>query len=283
MNSKLKPAYIACCLLVLLLLVLLWIYLQEAKSTGSEVLCGQQLELTQFENYTREQEDTLYAYWLNGNLHEHVERIAVSPKLDCAQHKHLTSQGYFLRKAEAQNYLLQAVHAHDDLYTGAIVLQMMQQSDSAKYAALSSSRRRLLDSSVQNTLSNRLALRLTEENEVKAVIQLHGFAQEKRKTRAAQAANIIISSGHTESNFLTNSIYHCLQENFDKVMLFGKNVYELGGTENFLNLALQDAAYSENFVHIELSLQQRKALFDSLELEKFSACLSFGISNAIIN
>jgi len=156
----------------------------------------------------------------------------------------------------------------------------MQEDNTARYASISSVRRKLLDSSNEATLSNYLALEMIKDAEIEAVIQLHGFSNVRRKTRKAQDADFIISSGDKGSHLLASSIYQCLQENFDNAYLFGKNIYELGATENFLNLALQDLGYAENFVHIEISLPQRKKLLQPSALKQFAQCLFIGKLNA---
>jgi len=238
--------------------------------------CGKNLKLDAYELINSMHiNDTLSAL-LTEEKTDKFEYQRLSDSVNCFIHNELNSQGYFLLKPKGLNYILQAVHAHDDLLTGDIVTLLMQNSNSAKYATISSSSRNLLDASAQQTLSNAVAEKLIVSDEIATVVQIHGFSQERRKTRKAKNADIIVSAGDKESSYLANSIYQCLTESFDNTYLFGKNIYELGATENFLNLKLQDQGYDKNFIHIELSLPLRKTLIEQSQLQILNECFAQG-------
>ncbi len=284
MNYKTKLRLgISLIFLILIMFVWWWISLQSKDSFLHSMDCGKSLKLKSYELYNETQVTETIAELQDNTGSSNYHHQSLSNEIDCFIPRNLPSQGYFLTKSNAHNYLVQATHAHDDLYTGEIVKLLMQNPSAAKYASISSVQRHVLDSSVQESLSNSVAANLISQGELAAVIQIHGFSQEKRKSRAAKAANIIISSGDKDSNLLANSIYQCLDNNFEQVYLFGKNIYELGATENRLVLRLQEKGFDQHFIHIELSLTQRKSLLNNTELLKFGRCFLQGDLNALLS
>ena len=271
-------------LAVLLCLLLLLRYLSLIDEYEIEsMVCGQEILLENYQVFSKLQLDETTQQILGNVGNKKFKLNELSNQVKCYMHSELYSQGYFMSKPKGKSYFLQAVHAHDDLYTGEIVGLMMQEENSAKYASLSSLKRQVLDSSSQESLINSVSEELITSDAISAVIQLHGFSQKKRKSRKAKEANIIVSSGDKDSTFLANTIYHCLNQHFTNVHLFGKNIYELGATENYLHLALQEKAYMNNFIHIELSLNQRKNLLDNREIKKLNLCLAQGELNETLS
>ncbi len=65
------------------------------------------------------------------------------------------------------------------------------------------------------------------------IIQIHGYAAEKRETTAAKQADIIMSNGTAYPNPTMHKIQICLRDN-GKILarLYGRDVFELGATGN---------------------------------------------------
>ena len=266
--------------LILLLVLLLWKFFQREQQVLLTLECGKKLSLDSSQLFTPKQLTETSAEFIKRSNSKLFSYQNLSKHIECFRHAELYSQGYFIRNEQGKNILIQAVHAHDDLYTGELVKLMSQLKESARFSTISSVSRSLLDPSTQASLSNSIALSLLKSDTIDTIVQIHGFSQEKRKSRKAKSANIIISSGSKDSHRKVSAIYKCLDNQFDKVFLFGKNIYELGATENYLNKSLQNSGFDENFVHIELSLEQRKKLLNPTTLEQFNQCLSHGVNYA---
>ncbi|MBS3733085.1 MAG: hypothetical protein KGY42_09275 [Desulfobacterales bacterium] len=108
------------------------------------------------------------------------------------------------------------------------------------------------------------------------LVQLHGFAKEKRETKAGRKADVIVSSG---SAILPPDIYEltdCLRQTQFHVALYPLEVGELGGTTNISGNVLQIFGHS-GFVHFEMSYPLRKKMIGSPQLlETFENCLELG-------
>jgi len=95
------------------------------------------------------------------------------------------------------------------------------------------------------------------------IYQLHGFSPQKRRGQKAKNAHAIISSQNP-------ALSTCMQGFEAKSLLYGKDVFELGGTKNAQNALLSQEGYV-HFSHIELSkifrqkLQKQKSLRAKLE------------------
>ncbi|MEF8942040.1 MAG: hypothetical protein V5B78_04525 [Desulfohalobiaceae bacterium] len=105
------------------------------------------------------------------------------------------------------------------------------------------------------------------------LLQLHGFATEKRETQAGRAADVIVSPG---SAILPPDMYEltqCLRRTPFHIALYPVEVEELGGTTNISGNVLQSMGHS-GFVHFEMSYLLRKRMADSPQLlETFANCL----------
>ena len=99
------------------------------------------------------------------------------------------------------------------------------------------------------------------------LVQLHGFGKDVD-------TDIIISSGAKKISKKASIIAQCLKKSGFKTKLYGKEIYTLGGTTNSSNRVLKSLDH-DGFIHIELSLQQRKSLLKSKKRRgEFSKCIN---------
>lgn len=100
--------------------------------------------------------------------------------------------------------------------------------------------------------------------------QLHGFSNTKRKSKIAQQADIIISQGK-QFNEDGKRLTQCLNKAGFKTYLYGKSIYELGGTTNIIH-KLGITPFS--FFHLEMNRTTRKQLVQKpILLRKITLCL----------
>jgi hypothetical protein len=91
-------------------------------------------------------------------------------------------------------------------------------------------------------------------------VQIHGFAQDKRRTAAGRAADIIVSSGDGSPGPALHMLTQCLQRTtLGAVLLYPFGIDELGATTNSAGQIIRRLG-AGNFVHIELSRGTRKTL-----------------------
>ncbi len=111
------------------------------------------------------------------------------------------------------------------------------------------------------------------------IVQLHGFAAEKRKSAAARAAQVIVSNGTRRPDPGTRAIASCLAGAGIKTAIYPDEVSELGGTTNITLAELTKAgAPIGTFVHVETSRDLRDRLSDDAALRfVFGSCLSAGL------
>jgi len=125
----------------------------------------------------------------------------------------------------------------------------------------------------KESAANAFILAYADTVESFTIFQLHGFAKEKRKTNQGRKADIIVSQGRENASLFTRNITDCLNEKLNvAVMLYGRDIYELGGTKNILTTL---APSNSQFIHIELSREIREKLItDNHLLKLFKQCLT---------
>lgn len=105
------------------------------------------------------------------------------------------------------------------------------------------------------------------------VLQLHGYSKDKRRTKAAQNADVILSHGaNLPTAYLSKLIKAgaCIDEQTKmKTLVFPHDVTELGATKNIIGKELRFLGYYQHFVHIELSktLRQQMQADSALSLQ----------------
>ncbi|MCA9148834.1 MAG: hypothetical protein KDA92_06030 [Planctomycetales bacterium] len=93
------------------------------------------------------------------------------------------------------------------------------------------------------------------------VIQLHGFAQEKRKTPQGTVSDLIISNGDRFPAPAVRKAAVLMQTNFPygRVRLYPQEINELGATTNVQGELLRQHS-SDRFIHFEMSRPLRNKL-----------------------
>jgi len=207
---------------------------------------------------------------------------------------------------------LQAPHRYHDRYTGEIALQLFINTPEIVAAAWNTTSRKTTDKNFNNadlahlsqsyftafalafsgentntitrTITRTITSTTTQTDSVSAMnmgnlIQLHGFAKEKRRTPQASSADVIISSATNVPGKRILKISQCLKNTTPfNVRIYPWDVQELGGVTNTIASALRNTG-SSAFVHIELNLATRKQLLNNATLRKrFSLCLPIGES-----
>ena len=106
------------------------------------------------------------------------------------------------------------------------------------------------------------------------LVQLHGFAQGKRRSGAGFDAEMVVSSGSQVQTGSMLQLGHCLQRaDLGKIRLYPTEIHELGATTNSIGNALRAQGHA-GFVHIEMSAQARLVLLnDKSQRAKFLKCL----------
>ncbi|MDF1881521.1 hypothetical protein JHD50_09440 [Sulfurimonas sp. MAG313] len=180
---------------------------------------------------------------------------------------------YIINETSTSGSMLSAPHRFHDFKTGSISYKLMIKGN-YKAAAFNTVHRKIMDAAhTQVTLFNAFHIAFSRTYPQEAIYQLHGFSNKKRSTLAGQEADIIISNGSRYTNKRMQIIQKCLIKTDKKVALYGKNIFELGGTKNIQYKTLSQESY-RNFVHIELNLYTRKEIVSQAELiENIIGCL----------
>jgi|GEM_PF-3369066 len=188
------------------------------------------------------------------------------------------------KKKNAHPIFLQAPHSFHDAKTGKIIRKILKvqnilvgmTNDLHRY------KKRVASESVKADLAHRsdssffeLSNSLAKSNAVKAVVQLHGYSSQKRKSKQAKYNDIILSNGSSRPSAIVNHIDSCLKSKEIKSIVYGKDVYELGGTKNIF-IQRGHSSLKDKFVHIEMSERIRRKLTTSDKtLRGLVDCLSF--------
>ncbi len=172
----------------------------------------------------------------------------------------LTGRGFYVFRSTPGDpkKLLQIPHGYSDLYTGTLGAKMMLEGD-FRAAAWNTVPRAEVDlahteASHFNAL-NRAFGALFPNGQT---VQIHGFAQAKRKTIAGQQADFILSNGTMLQNDAVRRLDECLTRGSDyAVSSYPEEVQELGGTTNAQGKALRGLG-NLGFLHVEMSYPFRK-------------------------
>lgn len=177
------------------------------------------------------------------------------------------------RHSHSDAVFLQTPHRYFDLHTAAIA-EAGWKADLAQVYMSNSIHRRAgqeqkpkVNSDISNARRSAL-LAASEawvaENPDGVIVQLHGYAKDKRSTEAGRSADIILSHG-TNEQFLRETRLHSIQACLTSllgvnVLRYPDEVGELGGTQNNVAQALAEWGKSEQFVHVEMSREVRDLL-----------------------
>jgi hypothetical protein len=188
---------------------------------------------------------------------------------------------YLFAGAEDNKNVLMIPHGQKDYYTGELGLRFFKEG-SFKAGAWNTLPR------YGETARNRDAWDLAHQDETyftaftsaagqalpeARIIQVHGFAREKRRSEDGASANVILSAG---SSLLPAHFQHlgqCLKHNLQKVRVYPLDVRELGGTTNICGKILRSMGH-RGFIHLELAYPLRSRLRKDKDLRnKIIGCL----------
>ena len=171
---------------------------------------------------------------------------------------------YVLRRQNAVPIAIQAPHSFYDAHTRAIAVRIFRESVSAA-TAWNTLHRSIADlSHSRGNYMDAFTRAFATAHSTAMVVQLHGFAQEKRRTEAAASADLIISAGTMYPSRWLQDAAALFQQHFDHgtVRLYPHETVELGGTTNVQGAVLRAAA-SNGFMHVEMSDPLRRKLRDN--------------------
>lgn len=196
-------------------------------------------------------------------------------------------RGMFLFRTGSRVQLgLQAPHARADLHTGRILMRLMFEHPVAAGAVNTVSRNAPIDGQagvadmahLEESFFMAFSRAFARAYPNGRIIQLHGFAQGKRKTDAGRASEAIVSSGQKRPTLDAISIRECLNYRYiDAVSLYPINVFELGGETNTIGQMLRARGFL-GFVHMELAPRPRRMLRkDPAARSDFMHCAANGV------
>jgi len=169
---------------------------------------------------------------------------------------------------------LQAPHRFHDQHTGSILKKMLLLKNFAVASTNSLHRykKNILHKKsnfdlahTKDTLFLKTSNLYSKDKRAQAVVQLHGYSPKNRKSSLAKRADFIISSGKRSPNLRASKIDSCLKISGFKSLLYGKEVFELGGTQNIFS-KLGSADLKKKFVHIEINKLMRNKLNSNKKL-----------------
>lgn len=187
--------------------------------------------------------------------------------------------GFFLFKPDSQSrVVLQMPHSSDDSHTGMIGFKLLHESDYLAAAWNTVTRDEADMAHLPDSYFTAFSAAFSQVVPAGRLVQLHGFAQEKRTTAAGRTAAVVLSSGGKQVTAGVRAIGNCLQSVWPGgVRLYPLNISELGGTRN-TNLAVMQRWSHTGFVHLELSSEVRQALLTNGELRHhLNHCLTEGV------
>lgn len=185
-----------------------------------------------------------------------------------------------LRIGATEPLLVQAPHQFADLHTGAILAALFDAG--LVPAAAFNTVHRYSDVGDKADLTHAgtsvlraASLAFADVHPGARIVQLHGYATEKREG-AARASDAILSAGIPGSGDDVPAVAACLAEALGlTVLVYGRDTTELGATRNVVGQAVRPAG--ARFIHIEMNLPLRERLrADAGARAAFAACLRAG-------
>ncbi len=181
---------------------------------------------------------------------------------------------YVFRQSLPRPIALQAPHSFKEYHTRQLVLTMMRESNVAAAAWNTVPRTfkqfgATIDADVVHqefTFYKAFSRAFATLHSNGYIIQIHGFAQKKRKTRAGAVADMIISSGRQDPGPAVLTLGQCLKQRIPGVVqIYPRDVLELGATTNTIGRALMQIGH-QGFIHIEISRQIRERMLNEAAL-----------------
>lgn len=179
---------------------------------------------------------------------------------------------YLIKKTASVSTMLSIPHRFYDTKTGFIGRKLVQEAP-YKAAAFNTVHRKSMDAAhTRMSAFNAFHVAYARVYPHSNIYQIHGFSNTKRREVLLQRAGVIVSSSSLRVNEKLTSLACCLKGIHQETRVYGRDVFELGGTKNAQYLSLAQEGYS-GFVHIELNAQFRNDLSENKALRKsFSRC-----------
>ncbi len=194
---------------------------------------------------------------------------------------------WWIARQGGSSLALIAPHRFKDLHSGDIALALAQSGDYAVVAwnSVPRSYRRageMIDADLAHLAASwhtALAAAFARYQPHGRLIQLHGFAAEKRNSAAGAASAVIVSAGHRRPGKGLLDLAACLgRSGVGEVRHYPQQVSELGGTTNRIGARLREVGF-DGFVHLELSLPVRRRLLEEPLLQHaFNVCIATGVA-----
>lgn len=170
------------------------------------------------------------------------------------QPEHRRGRGFYLfYLGQAPEIALEAPHSAFDEHTGEIALHLMKEGLAAAAAWSTAARQQADLAHLPETYFQSFTAAVARTSPKGVILQLHGFEQTKRKSEAAAAADMIVSSGIDFPPDWVRALANGFKRNMPgNVKLYPDDVHDLGGTANAQGQMLRDLGY-EGFAHVEMS------------------------------
>lgn len=195
--------------------------------------------------------------------------------------EHKTGRGFYLFLAgPAPAVVFQAPHSVFDERTGEIALRLMLEGRAMAAAWSTASRSKADLAHTPGTCFQSFTGAVARTYPKGVIVQLHGFDQGKRKSRAAASADLILSGGVDEPAPWVRK----LSERFKKslpgsVKLYPEEVKDLGGTAN-AQVELLRGLEHDGFAHVEMSFDLRSRMAQELPVRKaFLECVTAAVAD----
>ena len=186
-------------------------------------------------------------------------------------------RGFYVFNSKASGtVVLQAPHSYKDRYTGELALKFFAENRFAAVALNSVPRSASADvAHLSQSYFNAFSRAYARVYPQGRVIQLHGFAQEKRRTPQGRGADVILSAASRWASATVRDIGNCLPPVLPETLrIYPRDVSELGGLRN-ANAAMLRAMGFDGFAHVEISKPLRQRLRDNATLRtRFAVCFN---------
>lgn len=188
----------------------------------------------------------------------------------------LEGRGIFLfRMNDSRPVLLQCPHAFKDLHTGKISLDVFSELPFQALSMNTHQRYAHKEGGENPDMSDRrlsyfnaLMKAFVRQSPEGRVVQIHGFAREKRKQVQSKTKDMILSSGTKIPSELLNKTEPEFRNILGKSLaIYPKESNELGGTTNIQGKIMREMQH-QGFLHVEMSRELRDKILKDAEWKK---------------
>ena len=193
---------------------------------------------------------------------------------------------FLLRPDSAMSLAVIAPHRGADLQTGTLAATLFDENDIAAAAWNSAPRHASMGCPAGDPTRyethhlTAFSLAFADAFPAGRIVQLHGFDGAKRRSRAAQLADIIVSEGTDAPNPRLYDLADCMSRELHpwRVAVYPDDVGELGALRNRQGQSLRAIGFT-GFAHIEMARDVRRTLVANRERrEALARCLQTGLA-----